>query len=174
MSFVRRVRVQGGIPVCAANLNQCTESLTECDDTLTTCTIELTTAQDCGNGVIDSGEDCDQSNLNEHTCATQGFVGGVLNCGAGCSFDTSGCHSERFHDNGDGTVTDHKTGLMWEKKTGIVGNPVQCTSSGGGCPDAHNVNNTYAWNGYDQNTETSVSAQYASGMVFSDSFVQAQ
>ena len=24
----------------------------------------------------------------------------------------------RFTDNGDGTVTDHQTGLMWEKKTG--------------------------------------------------------
>jgi hypothetical protein len=26
-------------------------------------------------------------------------------------------HAQRFTDNGDGTVTDHQTGLMWEKKT---------------------------------------------------------
>ena len=25
-------------------------------------------------------------------------------------------HAQRFVDNGDGTVTDHQTGLMWEKK----------------------------------------------------------
>ncbi|TMA85936.1 MAG: DUF1566 domain-containing protein, partial [Deltaproteobacteria bacterium] len=27
----------------------------------------------------------------------------------------------RFVDNGDGTVTDNETGLIWEKKTGTVG-----------------------------------------------------
>jgi hypothetical protein len=26
-------------------------------------------------------------------------------------------HAQRFTDNGDGTVTDHQTGLMWEKNT---------------------------------------------------------
>jgi hypothetical protein len=29
----------------------------------------------------------------------------------------------RFIDNGDGTISDTKTGLMWEKKTGKVGRP---------------------------------------------------
>jgi hypothetical protein len=44
----------------------------------------------------------------------------------------------RFHDNGDGTVTDNQTGLMWEKKTG--------ESNGTPDPsDVRNVNNTYAW-----------------------------
>ena len=42
-----------------------------------------------------------------------------------------------YVDNGDGTVTDNQTGLMWEKKTGTVGtaNP----------SDVHDVNNTYTW-----------------------------
>lgn len=40
-------------------------------------------------------------------------------------------------DNGDGTVTDHATGLTWEKKTGVVGMPNPS--------DVHDVNNRYTW-----------------------------
>src|SRR5437762_12871378 len=43
-----------------------------------------------------------------------------------------------YVDNGDGTVTDNQTGLMWEKKTGTVGTPN---------PDLHDVNNFYTWSG---------------------------
>jgi hypothetical protein len=42
-------------------------------------------------------------------------------------------HAQRFTDNGDGTVTDHQTGLMWEKKTPA--------GSGG----VHDINNKYTW-----------------------------
>ncbi|MGB8536192.1 MAG: DUF1566 domain-containing protein [Acidobacteriaceae bacterium] len=42
-------------------------------------------------------------------------------------------HAQRFTDNGDGTVTDHQSGLIWEKKTPA--------GSGG----LHDVNNQYAW-----------------------------
>jgi hypothetical protein len=87
----------------------------------------------CGNAIIDPGEQCDQGNLNGKTCAALGFVGGALACGAGCVFDTSGCTTQRFVDNQDGTVTDHQTGLMWEKK------------SPAGTGDVHDVNNTYTW-----------------------------
>ena len=38
----------------------------------------------------------------------------------------------RFADNGDGTVTDHQTGLIWEQKV-----------AGSGCP--HCVNDSYTW-----------------------------
>ncbi len=46
--------------------------------------------------------------------------------------DTSGCSASRFVDNGDGTVSDLQTGLMWEKKTYgqcvnlVDGLPVAC------------------------------------------------
>jgi len=43
----------------------------------------------------------------------------------------------RYLDNGDGTVSDLNTGLMWEQKTGTVGTPNPS--------DVHNVNNTYSW-----------------------------
>ncbi len=91
----------------------------------------------CGNGVLDSGEQCDQSNLNDQTCAALGFLGGKLQCGASCQFDTSGCTNTRFVDNGDGTVTDNQTGLMWEQTAGMAGG----TNTG----VLNDVNNTYAW-----------------------------
>ena len=50
----------------------------------------------------------------------------------------------RFVDNGDGTITDNRTGLMWEKKTGIPGNAVLCLDPPD-CPDPHDVNNAYSW-----------------------------
>ena len=46
-------------------------------------------------------------------------------------------------DNGDGTVTDNTTGLMWEKKTGTVGAAVDCSTTT--CSDPHDVNNVYQW-----------------------------
>jgi hypothetical protein len=52
----------------------------------------------------------------------------------------------RFVDNGDGTVTDKQTGLMWEQKTGtfnFYNAGVDCSTTT--CGDPHNVNNQYAW-----------------------------
>ena len=71
----------------------------------------------CGNATLDPGEDCDFGDLGGATCPDQGFSFGTLACGAGCTFDTSGCTNTRFVDNGDGTITDVNTGLMWEKKS---------------------------------------------------------
>lgn len=47
-------------------------------------------------------------------------------------------HGSRFVDNGDGTVSDNKTGLMWEKKTTAVG-------TGANYADPHDVDNYYSW-----------------------------
>jgi hypothetical protein len=49
----------------------------------------------------------------------------------------------RYVDNGDGTVTDNSTGLMWERKTGGA-NPSSCP--GNSTTDVHDVNNCYTWN----------------------------
>ena len=43
----------------------------------------------------------------------------------------STCGDPRFEDNGDGTVTDHLTGLVWEKKTDDA--------------SLHDKDNTYSW-----------------------------
>lgn len=46
----------------------------------------------CGNGILETGEDCDGQQLGGQTCAAKGFSGGALKCAA-CRFDTSGCTS---------------------------------------------------------------------------------
>lgn len=55
----------------------------------------------------------------------------MYNALAGCSGTVP-----RFSDNGDGTVTDHLTHLMWEKKSGIVG--------AAGSRNPSDVNNIYS------------------------------
>jgi hypothetical protein len=53
---------------------------------------EVTVVIGCGNGVIDTPEVCDGTNLGDATCISQEFDGGTLACAADClSFDTSGC-----------------------------------------------------------------------------------
>lgn len=47
----------------------------------------------CGNGAVDSGEDCDGSDLDGNDCASVpgSFGSGTLRCTSGCAFDTSSC-----------------------------------------------------------------------------------
>ena len=88
-------------------------------------------ADTCGDGVIDAEEECDQAELGAATCESQTLYGSGLECGADCTFDTSGCSETRYVDNGDGTVTDHQTGLQWEQKTDD--------------DTVHDKDNTYTW-----------------------------
>lgn len=56
-----------------------------------------------------------------------------------------GCPIERrFVDNGDGTISDYGTGLMWEKKLDFDDDPIFC-SSAVECPDPHDADNRYSW-----------------------------
>ena len=52
-----------------------------------------TTGPVCGNSIVESGEQCDDTDLNGATCALQGFSGGTLSCSASCNFNTSSCTS---------------------------------------------------------------------------------
>ncbi len=110
----------------------------------------------CGDDTINmAGEQCDGTDLGGESCVSLGFDAGTLAC-ASCAFDTSSCTRVAFPgsgqaayfgvgsdgdvqagaalsytDNGDGTITDNNTGLMWEKKD----------DSGG----IHDWNNSYIW-----------------------------
>jgi len=114
----------------------------------------------CGDDTINvPGEECDGTDLAGKTCTTFGMVDGMLAC-SGCVFDTSAClpasvpsafpasgqttaygpgsdgnvragATLSYTDNGDGTITDNNTGLMWEKKD----------QSGG----IHDYGNVYSW-----------------------------
>jgi hypothetical protein len=93
-----------------------------------------TAPDDCGNAVVDAGESCDFGTLGGGTCdsatgSAQPY--GTLSCGSGCSYDTSGCSASRYVDNGDGTVSDLQTGLMWQQ-----------TDDAGGLTDKDNL---YIW-----------------------------
>ncbi|HIH21166.1 MAG TPA: hypothetical protein HA222_00690 [Candidatus Diapherotrites archaeon] len=46
----------------------------------------------CGNGIVETGEQCDGTDLAGQTCQSQGFVGGTLGCNSECAaFDVSQC-----------------------------------------------------------------------------------
>ncbi len=101
-----------------------------------------TLSDECGDGMLDAGEQCDMADLAGATCESLGYtLGGTLACDGNCDFDTSACASQQFPasgqttahgtgsdgdvqagaalgyvDNGDGTITDLNTGLNWEKK----------------------------------------------------------
>jgi hypothetical protein len=45
----------------------------------------------CGNGVKETGEQCDGGDLGGESCITLGFSGGTLACTGSCQFDTSAC-----------------------------------------------------------------------------------
>lgn len=54
---------------------------------------------------------------------------------------------ERFHDNGDGTITDRTTGLMWGKKVAFDGNRDKT--------NLHDGDNIYPWSGVCSKTRIS-------------------
>jgi len=45
----------------------------------------------CGDGLIEIGEECDVGNLDSQTCDSIGYRGGDLSCTLSCKFDTSQC-----------------------------------------------------------------------------------
>ncbi|HWB82087.1 MAG TPA: lamin tail domain-containing protein [Nannocystaceae bacterium] len=59
-------------------------------------TSSSTAPSDCGNAMIDAGEDCDGEELGGMSCTDvdRSFTGGTLACDASCSFDTSACTSD--------------------------------------------------------------------------------
>ena len=56
----------------------------------------------CGNGVIESGEQCDGSALGGQTCQILNLPSGSLRCSPGCIFDTSPCGSGNSGGGGSG------------------------------------------------------------------------
>ena len=55
----------------------------------------------CGNGVIDSGEQCDGANLNGNSCSSLLGNSGTLSCKANCVYETSLCTSSDNGGNGN-------------------------------------------------------------------------
>lgn len=45
----------------------------------------------CGNGILETGEQCDGGDLGGATCTSLGYTSGTLACTSNCMLDTSGC-----------------------------------------------------------------------------------
>jgi len=78
--------------------NDCCGYSCVCDETCTnpgtpgnTCIFIVPECPVCGNGVAETGEQCDDPDLRGETCVSRGFDGGTLACSSSCTFDTSGC-----------------------------------------------------------------------------------
>lgn len=68
----------------------------------------------CGNGAVESGEQCDGSNLAGHSCITQGYGGGILSCNSSCIFNTSQCTLPPVSSGGGGSAyTPPITGVIF-------------------------------------------------------------
>lgn len=143
----------GDLETCTGDLSTCTGNLTNCDDDLGDCETKLdeclldlsSTNADlasclsqpvCGNGVVETGEDCENGALLLSICSSFGFAGGELRCGAGCEWDTSRCYESRFEVTSL-TTRDHETGLEWERKNGSNGTA--------NYENVHDVDNVYDW-----------------------------
>lgn len=59
----------------------------------------------CGDGIVDIGEDCDGSNLNNKSCINVGSFGcGTLACNSDCTFNISACKTDCPGGGGDDTT----------------------------------------------------------------------
>ncbi len=82
-------------------------------------------------------------------CPTQGDVGEIQSQVTACLDEVFlALDGVQFVDNGDQTITDTQTGLMWEKKDSldspVMGNPAPCPGAPT-CNNPHDADNTYEW-----------------------------
>ena len=75
--------------------------------TSNSCDEKVNVLENCGDGVLDPGEECDTGELNGETCASLGHYDflGQLGCKSSCTFDTTECGGKC----GDGNIdVDHQ------------------------------------------------------------------
>jgi cysteine-rich repeat protein len=108
---------------CGDESDPCT--LDVCDGSSPVCThVPLPVV--CGDGVVCGSEVCDPPGPGD------GCLPGEV-----CNDECTACTVPRFVDNGDGTITDSLTGLMWEKKQDLDGV--------GNLANPHDADNSYSW-----------------------------
>lgn len=142
-------RLEEDLARCEAELQRCSEQLVACKDLpnsfeeeLQRCGEQLAACKELPNSCQAELHACQSSkaqlpDTGQTTCIDDG--GNVVDCTvATCPGQdgnyASGCPSEdRFKDNGDGTVTDTCTGLMWQKDSGINGDVITWCAALGYC-----------------------------------------
>ena len=102
------------LATCQGSLGTCSSSLTTTQGNLTTCTGNLTTCQNDLAACQTGGSSGQLLKTGQTLCYNA--AGTVIACagtGQDGEFQKGLAHS--YTDNGDGTITDNRTGLMWEK-----------------------------------------------------------
>lgn len=115
----------------------------------------------CGNGYIQSGEQCEGSNLNGQTCQTQGFTGGTLSCSASCQLVNTSCTLVTGQCT-DGTDNDGDGLTDWQYDLGCYG-PSDNTEGG-----SVGMSRQNGWTVIEPSTDTQII--YVSDSVGSDSY----
>ena len=89
---------------CNDGLDNDGDDRVDCDDSDCIGTADCQGAQ-CGDGVAEMGEACDDQDLSGQTCLSLGHEGGVLGCTSSCRFDRSLCTGDPIcgDDHGEGT-----------------------------------------------------------------------
>jgi len=67
----------------------------------------------CGNNIVEADEQCDGSDLNNHSCSDLGYDGGTLSCNASCTFNTSACTSGGGGGGGGGSIVQSVTSVTF-------------------------------------------------------------
>jgi Protein of unknown function (DUF1566) len=119
----------GNLTTCTANLTSTQASLTTCTGSRGTCSTNLTT---CQNDLTTCQEAPQGQRLKTGQTICYDTAGAVIACaGTGQDGELQNGLARAYVDNGDGTITDTKTGLMWEKLS-LDGS-------------IHDVNANYTW-----------------------------
>lgn len=137
----------GNLSSCDSDLSGCESDLGVCDGDLATCSSDLSSTNadlaeclaspECGNGVLEEGEECEFNTVDLRGCTLfDQFKGGRLRCGTGCQWDTSDCYESRFVA-ASGTILDFETKLQWEDKDSSDATP--------NLSNPHDVDNLYKW-----------------------------
>ena len=116
----------GDLATCDADLSSCDADLATCGGDLATCSSDLATAE--GDLATCEG-DLAACEASSSTAVLK--TGQTTSYGAGTDGAVQAGVARNYVDNGDGTITDTRTGLMWAKKSddGTI----------------HDKDNTYAW-----------------------------
>jgi hypothetical protein len=77
--------------VCDDTVDNDGDGQVDCADTQDCSLAPNCVVEDCGNGAIDAGEECDGANLNNQDCTDEGFGSGVLSCNDDCTLNTDQC-----------------------------------------------------------------------------------
>ncbi|MBN2723718.1 MAG: scavenger receptor cysteine-rich domain-containing protein [Deltaproteobacteria bacterium] len=137
---------------CMRDESKCGDGSCEAPETNANCPADChEVVENCGNNVIDDGEECDGDNLNNETCETQDMVSGTLKCDpVTCKLDTSECEQGIYCGNNvtdqesedcDGTDLSGQTCLSLGYSGGILRCLSDCTWDTEHCtsPDCGNL-----------------------------------